>query len=144
MEDSDLNTIIDLENNCFVAPWHMEDILYELHGNPVSSLWVIESETTGVVGFIDYWITFDSATICQICTNPLYRNRGLGSTLLTEAIKDCRAHRVRNITLEVRENNLGAIKFYKKFGFESSFVKEKYYTNGDNAIYMIKNLEGDK
>ena len=141
MEESDLDVVIYLENTCFVAPWGLKELLYELNDNPVSNLWVIESSTNGVVGFIDYWITFDSSTICQICVNPLYRCRGLGGELLNEMIKDSKANKVRNVTLEVREHNLSAIKLYEKYGFKKVLIKEKYYTNGDNAIYMIKELE---
>ena len=140
MKQNDLNTIMYLENTCFVAPWALKDVQYELNDNPVSNLWVIESESTGVVGFVDYWITFDSATICQICVNPLFRRKGLGSMLLEEMLKDCRTERVNNITLEVRENNFSAIKLYEKHGFKHVLVKEGYYSNGDNAIYMVKEM----
>ena len=141
MKEKDLNVIMYLENTCFVSPWALKDLKYELNDNPVSNLWVIESETTGIVGFVDYWITFDSATICQICVNPLFRRKGLGSMMIDELVSDCKANRVRNITLEVRENNDAAIKLYEKNGFKKSLVKEAYYTNGDNAVYMIRELE---
>ena len=141
MEESDLEVVMYLENTCFLAPWGLKELMYELNDNPVSSMWVIESSTAGVVGFIDYWITFDSATIAQICINPVYRKRGLGISLLKEAFKDCKAQKVRNITLEVREHNIPAIRLYEKFGFKNVLIKEKYYTNGDNAVYMIKEME---
>ena len=143
MEESDLDVVMYLENTCFVAPWGLKELTYEINDNPVSNLWVIESSMYGVAGFVDYWITFDSATICQICVNPVFRKKGLGSQLMTELIKDCRANKVRNITLEVREHNESAIRLYEKFGFKKVLVKEKYYTNGDNAIYMIKEMEGN-
>ena len=141
MKETDLNVIMYLENTCFVAPWGLKDVKYELNDNPVSNLWVIESDLTGVVGFVDYWITFDSATVCQICINPVYQRKGLGSILIEEMIKDCRTENVRNITLEVRDHNVAAIKLYEKHGFKKTIVKEGYYTNGDNALYMIKELE---
>ena len=141
MKESDLNVVMYLENTCFVAPWGLKDVKYELNDNPVSNLWVIESDLTGVVGFVDYWITFDSATVCQICINPVYQRKGLGSILIEEMIKDCRTENVRNITLEVRDHNVAAIKLYEKHGFKKTIVKEGYYTNGDNALFMIKELE---
>ena len=143
MEQKDLDIVMYLENTCFVAPWGLNQIKYELNDNPVSNLWVIESDNTGVVGFIDYWITFDSSTVCQICVNPLFRKKGLASILMEEMVKDCKANKVRNITLEVREHNTNARLLYEKFGFKSVLLKEKYYTNGDNAIYMIKEM-GEK
>ena len=141
MKESDLNVVMYLENTCFVAPWGLKDVKYELNDNPVSNLWVIESDLTGVVGFVDYWITFDSATVCQICINPVYQRKGLGSILIEEMIKDCRTENVRNITLEVRDHNVAAIKLYEKHGFKKTIVKDGYYTNGDNALYIIKELD---
>ena len=143
MEESDLDVVMYLENTCFVAPWGLKELLYEINDNPVSNLWVIESSMYGVAGFVDYWITFDSATICQICVNPVFRKRGLGSQMMSELIKDCKANKVRNITLEVREHNESAIGLYERFGFKRVLLKEKYYTNGDNAIYMVKEMEGN-
>lgn len=143
MEECDLEVVMYLENTCFIAPWGLKELTYEINDNPVSNLWVIESSISGIVGFVDYWITFDSATICQICVNPVFRKRGLASQLLNEVIKDCKANKVRNITLEVREHNASAIRLYDKFGFKNVLIKEKYYTNGDNAIYMIKEMEGN-
>ena len=141
MKEKDLNVVMYLENTCFVSPWGLKDLKYELNDNPVSNLWVIESDLTGVVGFVDYWITFDSATVCQICVNPVYQRKGLGSLLIEEMIKDCKTARVNSITLEVRDHNIAAIKLYEKHGFKNTIVKEGYYTNGDNALYMIKELE---
>ena len=143
MEESDLEVIMYLENTCFVAPWGLKELTYEINDNPISNLWVIESSMHGVAGFVDYWITFDSATICQICVNPVFRKRGLGAQLMNEVIKDCKANKVRNITLEVREHNDSAIRLYEKFNFKKVLIKEKYYTNGDNAIYMIREMEGN-
>ena len=73
----------------------------------------------------------------------MFRKMGLGTILLNEMIKDCKANRVRNITLEVRENNLNAINLYEKVGFKKILVKKEYYTNGDNAIYMVKEIGGN-
>ena len=143
MEESDLEVVMYLENTCFIAPWGLKELTYEINDNPVSNLWVIESSMYGVAGFVDYWITFDSATICQICVNPVFRKRGLGAQMMEEVIKDCKANKVRNITLEVREHNESAIRLYEKFNFKKILIKENYYTNGDNAIYMIREMEGN-
>ena len=147
MEVKDLPAVMEIENLCFVAPWKKEDLLAEMD-NKLANLWVIELGAEGVqkqvVGFSDYWQTFDSATICQIAIHPEIRRRQLGSALMDEIINDCYAKRVRTITLEVRKSNQIAINFYKKHGFEQTLVKEKYYTNGEDAIYMMRgvNLNG--
>jgi len=144
--DADVPAILELENLCFIAPWKKENILYELHENPVSNLWVIELEEKNqkiksVVGFCDYWQTFDSATIVQIAVHPELQRKQLGSAMMDEIINDCFAKKVQTLTLEVRHNNEKAINFYLKHGFKKELVKPRYYDNGDDAIYMTRKVE---
>ena len=146
MEERDLPAVMEIENLCFVAPWSKENFLNEMD-NQYANLWVIELSAEGtakqVVGFSDYWQTFDSATICQIAVHPGIRGRQLGSALMDEIINDCYAKRVQNLTLEVRKSNQIAINFYKKHGFKETLVKEKYYSNGEDAIYMMRGVDID-
>ena len=139
MELTDITRVMEIESITFIAPWKKEEMLYELTDNKFAHLAVITLEGY-IVGFYDYWHTFDSATIAQIAVDPKYQRQHLGSELLNEIIKECQAKKVRNITLEVRKNNEKAVKLYQKFGFEATFTKEKYYSNGDDALYMMKEL----
>ena len=142
MEDKDLPQVMEIENMCFLHPWKENDLLYELHENPVSNVWVIEYTAPSfglktIVGFVDYWVTFDSGTICQIAVHPDIQHSGVGSEMMEEVKKDAKAKKVNTLTLEVRESNTKAINFYKKHGFVISHTKLGYYNNGENAIYMI-------
>ena len=140
MVNADLDRVMEIENLCFKAPWGKEDLYREINDNQLSVLLVITVNDL-VVGFCDYWNTFDSGTICQIAIHPDYQHQSLGSRLLDEVIKDAQAKKTRTLTLEVRESNSKAIKFYQKHGFSITLVKEKYYSNGENAIYMIKEVQ---
>lgn len=142
MLDSDLPQVMEIENQCFLHPWKDKDVLYELHENPVSNVWVIEYSNASlglkyIVGFVDYWVTFDSGTICQIAVHPDIQRSGVGSQLMEEVIKDARAKKVNTLTLEVRESNEKAIKFYTKHGFKIILKKPQYYSNGEDALYMV-------
>ena len=144
--EKDIPAILELEKLCFKAPWNEKEVRYEMFENPVSNFWVIELESKdenlkSVVGLCDYWHTFDSATIAQIAVHPTLQHKQLGSAMMDEIINDCYAKKVRTLTLEVREDNENAIKFYLKHGFKKECVKPHYYTNGDNAIYMVLNVE---
>ena len=142
MTEADLPMVMEIENLCFISPWTENQFLYEMHDNPFANLWVIELSNASlglksVCGFVDYWQTFDSGTICQIAVHPELHHNGIGSQLLEEVIDDAYAKKVRNITLEVRKSNEKAINFYKKFGFIYSHVKEGYYADGEDALYMM-------
>ena len=140
MDIADLNQVVQIENESFVAPWSSKDILYELNESPISHFLVAVINNV-VVGFCDYWITYDSATIAQIAVDTKYRRLKIATKLLEEVISDCYAKRAMNITLEVRSHNESAIRLYEKNGFERVLLKPKYYTNGDDALYMLRKVE---
>lgn len=139
VKESDADSLLAIEQKCFVAPWSKENILYEINENPVSCLLKLEYNGQ-IIGFADYWITFDSATIAQIAVLPEYRRHHFASLLMDEIISDCYAKKVLVITLEVRTHNDAAIAFYTKYGFKNILTKPHYYTNGDDAFYMIKEV----
>lgn len=142
MTIEDLPQVMEIENLCFLHPYKEKDLIYEINENPVSNVWVIEysNKSLGlkqIVGFVDYWVTFDSGTICQIAVHPDIQRSGIGTIMMEEVKKDAYAKRVKTLTLEVRESNIKAINFYQKHGFVVSHKKEGYYSNGEDAIYMI-------
>ncbi len=137
---SDLEAIKEIEDESFINPFTKEDLLYEISQNPVSNFLVLEKEGL-VVGFLDYWVTFDSATIDQIAVKKSERNQGFAKILLEKSINDLKElGEVSFFTLEVRASNEPAINLYKSFGFQKVTIKEKYYDDGEDAIYMIKGL----
>lgn len=144
--DNDIPAIMEIEGLCFTNPFPENHIKYEMHENPVSNFWVIELEEKtqnlkSVVGFCDYWHTFDSATIVQIAVHPELQRKQLGSAMMDEIINDCYAKKVQTLTLEVRKGNTKAINFYLKHCFKEELVKPHYYDNGEDAIYMIRKVE---
>ncbi|MCD8204335.1 MAG: ribosomal protein S18-alanine N-acetyltransferase [Coprobacillus sp.] len=140
MSDNDLDQVLEIENLCFISKYSRDDFLYELHENQYGMNYVAKIGEK-VVGFALCYYTFDSASIAQIATHPDYQNNGIGSAMLSEIFDDCYAKKIQTITLEVRENNKKAFDFYIKNGFKEVLIKVGYYSNGDNAIYMIKKIE---
>ncbi len=141
MLPSDMDAVMQIEKDIFVAPYTKEQMLYELNENPVSHLYcaVVDNE---VVGFVDFSITFNSAYISQIGVKESFRRKGIGNMLIGQIIKDCESQEdpVEFLTLEVRESNETAQKFYKKHKFQAITVKKGYYSNGENAVAMVRSL----
>ena len=46
---------------------------------------------------------------------------------------------IKNITLEVNENNKSAVQFYLKNGFAIAATRKNYYNDGDGYL-MLKEL----
>ncbi|MBR5750441.1 MAG: ribosomal protein S18-alanine N-acetyltransferase, partial [Bacilli bacterium] len=123
----------------FHDPWPLEQVVYEWKENPVANLYsaTIDDE---VVGYIDFFITFDSASVARVCVANEYRRNGIAKALIEKMVEVCKkqAEPVENITLEVRESNEAAIELYKKNGFKTITKKKLYYSDGEDAIYMVR------
>lgn len=59
------------------------------------------------------------------------RRGGVGSTLLSALKGRARREGVRGISVETQINNVPAINFYRKHGFEMSGFNDHYYENDD-------------
>ncbi len=139
MKVEDLDKVLVIENESFISPWNKEQFLYELKENPFAILLVAEYQ--GIIcGFIDFWITFDVAQLNQIAVHASLQKKGIGTVLLSDMINRVQSQEVNRITLEVRTYNEKALALYKKFGFRKELIKEHYYDNGDDAIFMIKEV----
>lgn len=142
VKKEDFEQVFALEQSCFKDPYPRKHLEYEFSSNPVNIFLVAEDEKQ-IVGFIDFLITFNSATIVQIAVKNEYRNKGIATMLLKEMestfpkdIDDV----VENVTLEVRETNKAALNLYKKNGYEIIVTKKHYYPDGEDAIYMVKRM----
>lgn len=134
----DLPRIMEIENKVFVAPWTEAQFVYELTQNPVATVMVL-AYADQVIGLVDFWITFDSATINQIAIDPDLQGKNLGTLIMEDTIaRISGVDEVKTITLEVRTKNEKAINFYLKHHFDILFTKRNYYDNGDDAYYMAR------
>lgn len=136
---SDLDKILEIENESFIKPFKKENFLYELNENPFSRFYklVIDNE---IIGFLLLYVTFDSSSIVQIAIKKDKRNQGFAEFLLQNVEKLLIKEEVNFITLEVRVSNIPARKLYKKLGYEEINIKKGYYEDGEDAIYMVKGI----
>ena len=139
IKESEYQSVAMLEAACFIDPWPIDQIEYEAKKNPVAHLYTASIDDE-VVGYIDFFITWDSASIARICVDQENRRTGIAKSLIEKMIQVCKAQEeeVANITLEVREHNEAAIALYKKNGFKEITKKRMYYSNGEDAIYMVR------
>lgn len=141
-EQEDFEQVLGIENECFKQPYSAKELEYEFKENPVNKIIVAEDDEK-IVGFVDYLITFNSSTIMQIAVTAKYRKNGVATQLLSEMEKTFPKNLddlVETITLEVRESNEAAKALYLKNGYKIVVIKNNYYKDGENAIYMLKRL----
>lgn len=91
-----------------------------------------------IVGFINADIFDDRAEIIDLAVLPLYRNKKIGDELLKNIINICKQKGCDNITLEVRMDNIAALKLYKNNDFKIIGVRKKYYSNKTVDAYLMQ------
>ena len=96
-------------------------------------------EKDKVIGFLLYSLIYDRIEIEQFEVITKERGRGIGNKLLKYLIEKYKDSDIKNITLEVKEDNIIAINLYKKYGFKNVSTREKYY-DGINGLLMEKTL----
>lgn len=139
----DAEGIASLEATCFPgSAWPKKEIDYELSENPCAILLGVKEEGK-LVAYIDFMITFTSATISRLAVLPAYRRKGYAKALLEAMVKRCKEEKedvVEWITLEVRASNRAAHELYHSNGYQDITVKKAYYDDGEDAIYMMRSL----
>lgn len=128
----------DLEQikNCLLTDfddfWSYNTLKQDLQSN--MSKYFVAKKNNKIVGFAGILPIIDEVNIMNIVVKKNKRNLGIGSLLLENIIEFSKKYAY--ITLEVNENNIAAIKLYKKYGFKQVGLRKKYYNGVDNAIIM--------
>ncbi len=89
-----------------------------------------------LVGFIVINKCYEVIDLLYIVVDKLYRNKSIGSMLMEYMINTFDYER---IMLEVRCDNIYAIKLYKKYNFKIINIRKNYYLNNDAYVMeMVK------
>ncbi len=128
----DAAKIAALDSKIFKDSLGFEFIYNDLLKNDFAYYFVCEIAGE-IIGYINVWIS-DNTEILNFCVDERYRGRGIGNLLYKEVEKIA----FGSSSLEVRVSNYNAIKFYEKRGFVKAFIRKNYYSDGEDAILMIK------
>jgi ribosomal-protein-alanine N-acetyltransferase len=136
MKISDIDAVYDIEQHCFSHPWSKKSFRGELENNTCARYLVAE-ETGEVIGYGGMWLIINEAHITNIAVHPNHRQKKVGSILLSQLMGLAwNELEVQRMTLEVRKSNHIAQSLYKKFDFQVSGERKKYYENNEDAIIM--------
>lgn len=131
-DPSDLNAILELENEAFKDPWTYENFIASLENDFIHLYKLIVADK--IIGYVLFMLVFERMEIFKIAIKQEFRRQAYASELLNFifdnfSFKDC--------NLEVRASNLAAIKLYQKLGFKVNRIRPKYY-NDEDAYEMIR------
>lgn len=107
---------------------------YKISSDPFERVYTYFDDD--IIGFISFSSIYERCEINYIAVREDYRRKGIAQRLLDYCFNN---NDFESISLEVRADNLAAINFYLKNGFEKVSTRDKYYGNVD-AVMMVKKV----
>ena len=121
---------------------NMENFKYNLQEKEFSTNPYLKiltySENNKVVGFLLYSLIYDRIEIEQFEVLKAYQNRHIGSKLLEHLIDKYKGKNIKNITLEVKKDNLKAKNIYLNHNFVIICKRNSYYDGIDALLMEMK------
>jgi ribosomal-protein-alanine N-acetyltransferase len=134
----DIDAIHALEEASFPAPWRREFFESELRAS--GRLNLLAKRNGVVVGYLFAMWYFDEMHVNKIAVAEAERRQGIANELMDKCFRFARANRIKSISLEVRKSNTGAQEFYKHLEFSASYVRPRYYPDGESAVVMTRKM----
>ena len=123
---SDYKTLIQIEKSIFKHPISINELKsFEMNKSHV--IWKIEK--IKIIGFVYFFHVRDEIEIIKICIIKSHQRKNYGSILINEIKK----LKIKKIFLEVSIENVNAINFYIKNGFQKISVRKGYYANDKSS-----------
>lgn len=135
IQDIDKESIEELYNLgkiCFGEDTYNRDGLFQMMENERYYFWGIWKDEK-LAGYIIFLDSIDIFEVIKIGVDKRFRRQGIGEAILKGVFELTS----KDIHLEVRENNIPAIRLYHKMGFKNLHRRKNYYGDtGEDAIVM--------
>jgi [ribosomal protein S18]-alanine N-acetyltransferase len=120
-----------------------EERMREELSRPWTRGWIARdgSAEARAVGYMLAWHVVDELHILQVAAAASDRRKGIGRALVDHALAYAARERVRLVLLEVRRSNAAALALYRRVGFVASHVRRGYYSDGEDAVEMLVELD---
>lgn len=135
-----LDSLVELSNSLFnqSSRYNLNDFKDAIDSNNYVIYGLLDNNK--LIGYIYYSKSIDEGEIYQLGIKKEYQNNKLGELLLNKSLLELKKEGIKNIFLEVRDNNNPAISLYKKIGFNQIYIRKKYYDNNIDALIYKKEL----
>lgn len=140
MKVDDLEQVMHIELAMYPFPWTLrifEDCLrvgYRCHVGEVDGVFA---------GYGVMSTGANEAHILNLCVSKEFQRRGLAREMLSFLLDEADKLEVRDVFLEVRPSNTGAIALYEQMGFNQVGLRKNYYPTVDgheDAIIFAASL----
>ena len=136
-----IDEVLAIEKVSFSDPWSREMFRSELEvGGGTYARVAMRGDT--LAGYLLAVMVVDEAHLGNLAVHPSERRSGVGQRLLDDLLETAREKGVARVTLEVRESNQIARKFYYRNEFIDVAMRKNYYRNPvEDAIVMLRSLQ---
>lgn len=141
-EEKDLNTLYEIERECFPENAFQKPFLKFLitQNNSVFLKAKIHGQIIGfIVGIIQ--APYSIGRIYSLDIKKEFRAKGAAQRLLKALEKEFKLRGVTFSILEVDAENTAALNLYQKFGYKPKRLLKNYYGKNRNGIKMTKKLD---
>lgn len=134
-----LAEIVLIESLCFSDPWSEKALELLLSDSCVAFVALDGGRVAAYGGMMH---VLDEGQVINIATHPDCRRRGLAREILNALYGSARELGLREMFLEVREQNEPARALYRSDGWVELGVRKNFYSHPvDNAVIMQKSFE---
>ena len=124
IQKCDYFKILQIEQNLFKNTMTKKE-LYNFSSQSSVRIWKIEEDK--ITGYMSFYQVIDEVEIIKIGVIKSCQRKGYGSNL----IKELKKLDIKKIFLEVSSENVHAINFYLKNGFQEIGLRKMYYKSKD-------------
>ena len=133
---ADIDAIHRLETESFPCPWRREFFEGELRASGRMNL--VAFRRGVLIAYVFSMWFFDEMHVNKIAVAASERRNGIASMLMEKCFRFARANQIKTISLEVRKSNEGAQAFYRRLDFAPTYVRPRYYPDGEAAVVMMR------
>ncbi len=135
-QKKDIQQVLNLHNSLFEMPYSYDNYAYEIDLD-LSYFKLLKNDDI-IIGYFIIHHLFEQLEIIMLAIDKEYQNQGLGTFLMSVIDYYKLKLNCNEILLEVENNNIQAINFYKKHGFEIINTRVNYYGEGKDAHILRK------
>jgi len=145
MIQQDLHRVVEIANSLAEAPhWAIEAYQSALDPDPPVPRIALVAEESGrgrMVGLLVAKVVIPESELETIAVAADAQGAGVGGLLIEAMVEQLLKEQVAEVHLEVRSSNERAQRLYRRYGFEQTASRARYYSDPiEDAVLMARYL----
>lgn len=139
VEVSDAPNVHAVERACFHDPYtraYLNDLIRAQQDH-----FFVAADGGEIVGYAVGSVSGKEGHVVSVAVDPRHRRKRIGTALLSAVAAKLTAEGVKQIQLEVRKGNAGAIAFYERMGYRIISEIRHYYADAEDAWVLKRPVE---